>query len=220
MANSTRAQLVEQIDWERRETNSKFISPTQTVKLIQRGTNRILREPGIRTIEETQIITAQANTVRYALNDDFKEVINLQSGSGGNNPVTFSHRSPDDFDLVILGYVYTFKAPGFIDIKFPDVGTLPSTIITLNYWTKNIVLDVDGTTKKRTWDNDGDKSRLPEEFDDFYIMWPVSKILRRDGKKEANDYLADAKDTLEMLKEAPASKTRRPRRQFGHYMTE
>ena len=116
------------------------------------------------------------------------------------------------------GYVYTFKEPGYIDIKFPDESSLPSTTLVLRYWSKNIIISGDGLTKKTEFSADEDKSRLPEEFDEFYIMWVVSRILKREGKKEWADYLTQANEVISMLKEQPGSKSRRPRRSFGHYL--
>lgn len=218
MANLTRQEIVEQIDWERRETNSKFISPAQTVLLLDRALKRVLREPGIRTLQELQTITAAGSTTRYALNSDFKEVISLWSGEGVISGVEFQYKPPDEYAAVTFGYCYTFLEPGFIDVKFPDVDSLPSSSIRLRYWTKNIILDADGTTKKRVWENEGDTCRLDEEFDEFWIEWVVSKILRREGKKEWQERHALAMEVLAQLKEQPGSKSRRPKKAFGHYL--
>lgn len=215
MARLTKAELVAQIDWERRENNSVFISPTQTTSLMNRAINRVLREPGIRTVNASFPITAQGGISRYALPDDFKQVIQLSSGQGGASPIPFQYLPEDEFNMVVSGFCYTFKIPGFIDIKFPDVNTLPTTTITLDYWSLNIILDVDGITFKRKWENDGDTSRLLESFDDFYIMWPLARVLRREGKKEWKDYEADGLITLEMLKEQPGAMSTRPRKAFG-----
>jgi len=218
MASLTKAELVTQIDFERRETNAKFVSAAQTLSLLNRAKDRVLREPGIRTIPETQSITAVDGTSSYALNAAFKEVISLVAGSGGTNPLRFHYKPVDEYEEIVSGYCYTFKTHGYIEIKFPDANTLPSTTLSLNFWSKNIVLDDDGTTKKRVWVNDDDTSLLGEEFDEFYIEWVVARILRREGKKEWKDREATAIEVLNMLKETPGAKTRRTRRSFGHFM--
>lgn len=214
MAKLTRVELIEQIDWERRENNAKFISQAQTIKLLDRAVKRIIREPGIRTIEALQNITASGSTSRYALEDDFKELISLWSGEGSENGVRFTYLPHDEYHAYSFGYKYTFLEPGYIDILFPDTQSLPSTTLKNRYWTKNIVVGSGGTAKT-TWDDDADTSRFGEEFDDFYVMWCTAKILKREGKKEWKDYADDAEIILSMLKEQPASKTRRPMRQFG-----
>lgn len=216
--NQTRAQLVEQIDWERRENNAKFVSPDQTVKLMNRAVQVIIREPGIRTISETAFITASDGMYDYDVPGNFKEVTQLLSGSGAVNALPFHYLPVEEWNLVISGYCYTFRHRNKISIKFPDVNTLPNMQLQLDYWISTIVLDVDGTTEKTTWDNDGDTFLTPPAYDDFIVAWVVSRILRREGKKEWKDYDQEAKDILESLKEAPATKTRRPMKAFGHYM--
>ena len=217
MENLTRSELIEQIDYERRETNSKFISPAQTVKLLDRATKRILREPGIRTIPQLQNLTALSNTTSYAVEDDFKEVISLWSGEGTSNGVEFTYKPVDEFNAVVSGYHYTFIKRGFIEIKFPDVSSLPSSSLKLRYWSKNIILDADGVTYKRKWEDDEDTSALDDEYDDFYIEFPVANILRRQGKAEWKDRLGSAMEILANLKEQSGSKSRRTSRGFGFY---
>jgi hypothetical protein len=221
MANLTRTEIVEQIDFERRESNAKFISASQTIKLLDRALKRLLREPGIRTVESLQTITPSGLTSAYTLNDDFKEVISIYSGEGSNNGIQFHYMPSDEYHLYPTGFLYTFIAKGYIDIKFPDVNSLPSSTIRLRYWTKNVILGGDGVTEQRTWgdpdtaEDDERTSRLPEEYDDFFIAWVVAKILKREGKKDWKDWMDDADKILEMLKEQPGSKTRRTRKAFG-----
>lgn len=219
MANLTRAQIIEQIDWERRENNAKFVNKGQTINLLNRAVKQINKEPGIRTVMNTTFITAQGGVYDYLLPADFKELVQLVSGSGAVNALPFHYLPVEEWNLVISGYCYTFRKNGYISIKFPDVNTLPNTSLQVDYWINTIVLDADGVTRKTTWDNDNDKSLLGEAYDDFYTEWCVGKILKREGKKEAADYITDAKGILEDLKEAPATKTRRPMKGFGHYMS-
>lgn len=207
-----------QIDWERRENNVAFANPAQITSLENRALQTILREPGIRTVLKTTTITVNAGTDTYNLPADFKEVIQLISGVGGSNPIPFLYKLPDEYNLIISGFCYTFLERGKIRIKFPDINTLPTANITLDYWSRYVVLDQDGITAKEVWVNDNDTSLLEDEFDEFYIMWPTSRILRREGKTEWKDYDADAMKVMENMKEAPGSKTQRPRRNFGHYM--
>lgn len=218
MAKSTQSELREQIDYERREANVRFIKPEQTKNLLNRALKRILREPGIKTIPELQNIVVSNGTTRYALEEKFKELITLWSGEGSASGVEFTYLPVDDFNAVVSGYHYTFIEDGYIEIKFPDTSNLPSSNLKLRYWSKDIVLDADGTTKKRVWENDEDKSALPEEYDDFYIEWVTANILKREGKKEWKDRLATAIEILSNLKEQSGSKTRRTGRSFGHYM--
>lgn len=216
MANLTKSQLIEQIDSERRENNAKFISPVQTLALLNRSLNPVFIEPGIKTVPEVQTLTASASVTRYALEDDFKELISLWSGEGSLSGVKFDYKPIEEFNSTVHGYVYTFIEDGYIEVKFPDVGSLPSTSLTLRYWSTNIILDADGLTKKAVWENDEDVCRI-KFFDEYFIQWVTARILKREGKKEWKDYLDQAKEMLASLKEQPASKTTRPRRSFGHY---
>lgn len=218
MANLTRAEQIEHIDYERRETNAKFISADKTIRLLGRALKRILREPGIRTIPSEQNITALANTTQYAIDDSFKETISLWSGEGTANGKEFTYKPVDEYNSIVSGYVYTFTKRGFIDIKFPDITSLPSSSLKLRFWSKNIILDQDGVTLKREWENDDDMSALDEEYDDFYTEWCTANILRREGKAEWKDRLATAMEILGNLKEQSGSKSRRPSRGFGHYI--
>lgn len=214
MANLTRQELIEEIDWERRENNSKFVSRDAIIRLLRRAVKRILREPGIRTVEAVQNITASGSTSSYDLEDDFKEVISIWSGEGVNNGVQFHYSAVDEYAGYEYAYKYTFLEKGKIDIKFPDVGSLPSQTIKHRYWTKNIVEDENGLPKT-AFTEETDISRLGEEFDEFYIDFCTALILRREGKKEWRDRMDLAEQTLMMLKEQPGTKTRRPRKSFG-----
>ena len=208
--------LIEQIDSERRENNAKFISPEQTKKLMNRSLNILFIEPGIKTVPEIQTLTASGSTTRYALESDFKEVISIWSGEGTNNGIKFEYKPIEEFNSMTVGYAYTFIEDGYIEIKFPDVGSLPSTSIVLRYWSTNIILDADGVTKKSVWENDEDVSRI-KFFDEYFIQWVTARIIKREGKKEWEDYMKVAREMIASLKEQPASKTSRPRRTFGHY---
>lgn len=216
MDNLTQVEIIEQIDWERRENNAKFVDPAQTLSLMNRATRRLLREPGIRTVEGPAFtITAANGTTSYALPDDFKEVISIYSGEGTSSGIKFDYKPSDEYHAYDGGCIYTFLKRGFIDIKFLDTSTLPSSNIILRYWSKNIILDADGITPKAKWENDDDTSLLDSAFDEFFIAHPVSRILRREGKKEWKDREAEAFEIIAMLKEQPGAKTRRPRKQFG-----
>jgi len=214
--NLTKAEIVEQIDSERRENNAKFISPAQTLRLLNRSIGPILLEPGLRTILELQTLTITSGSNSYALESDFKEVMSLWSGEGTSTGVKFDYKPVEEYNSTVNGYVYTFRVDGYIEIKCPDTDSLPSTTLKLRYWSTNIILDADGVTKKSVWVNDEDVCRL-KNFDEYFIMWVTARILKRDGKKEWVDYLAQAKEAVGMLKEQPGSKTTRPRRSFGHY---
>lgn len=216
MANLTQSEIIEQIDSERRENNAKFISAPQTLALLNRSINILLIEPGIKTVPEVQTLTASATVGRYALNSDFKEVISLWSGEGSLNGVKFDYKPVEEFNSTVHGYVYTFVEDGYIEVKFPDISSLPNTSLTLRYWSTNIILDANGTTKKSKWENDDDTSRI-KFFDEYFIQWVTARILKKEGKKEWKDYLEQAKEMIASLKEQPASKTTRPRRSFGHY---
>lgn len=217
MDNYTRAEIVEQIDFERRESNSKFISPTQTIKLLGRATKRIIREPGIRTIPDYQDITVTTGVAEYALDSSFKEVISLWSGEGAANGVKFTYKAIDDFESSVDGYHYTFTKPGYITIKVPEVNNIPSSTLKLRFWSKDIILDADGVTRKKTWGNDEDKSGLDSEFDDFYVEYCTAIILRRENKAEWKDRMATANEILGSFKEQPGNKTRDIGGSFGFY---
>lgn len=216
MANLTQAEIIEQIDSERRENNAKFISQDQTIKLLNRSLNPVFIEPGIKTVPEVQTITAVNSTVRYQLNDDFKEVISLWSGEGTNSGIKFDYLPIEEFNALTSGYAYTFVEEGYIEIKFPDANSLPSTSLVLRYWTTNIILDADGVTKKSVWEKSEDKCRI-KFFDEYFIQWVTGRILKRDGKKEWTDYDKIAREMLSALKEQPASKTSRPRKSFSPF---
>lgn len=218
MANQTKAQLTAQIDFERRERNAAFVNPAQTTLLMNRALDRLLREPGIRTVPNSFFITAVNGIVDFPMPDDFKELLQVISGPGSGNSLTFDYLPIDEFNQLVYGFAYTFeRKQGYISLRFGDVSAMPSTSIQLFYWSKNIILDADGTTRKRAWVNDGDTSLLPEEYDEFYISWPVYRIMKREGKKaDADDAKAEAVEVLEMLKESPVTKTRRPMRAFGN----
>lgn len=214
--NLTQLEIVEQIDFERRENNAKFIDDLQTVRLMNRAVDKMLLEPGVRTVPELQNITPIANTIRYALDPAFKEVISLWSGEGTSTGIEFEYKPIKEFNSTIHGYVYTFNEDGYIDVKFPDISLLPDSTLKLRFWSRYTILDQDGVTKKEKWENDEDKSLIPS-FDEYYIMWTTARILKREGKKEWTDYLAEAKEMIALLKEQPKSKTSRPRRAFGHF---
>ena len=147
MANFTQAEIIEEIDYERRETNSKFISSKRTKQLLNRAVKTILREPGIRTIPAQQTLNSAGNTTRFLLNTNFKEVISIWSGEGLASGVQFKYLPVDDFNRAISGYWYTFRENGYIELKFPDSSDLPSSNIIMRYWSKDIILDQDGITE-------------------------------------------------------------------------
>lgn len=219
MDNLTQQELIDEINLERRESNSAFISPANTLKLLNRCNRRIIREPGVRTVPETTTINF-TGTGSYDVPDDFKAPKNLVAGAPGSvDSLEFTYVPPDEYDITVLGYKYTFKAKGKIEIMAPDTNALPTTSLTLNYWSKNIVLDEDGITKKAKWENDGDTSRLSAEYDDMYIDFSTAMILRREGKKEWVDRLSLFGEALENLKsEGGVPKPSRPKRGFGHYI--
>lgn len=215
--NLTQAEIIEQIDSERRENNAKFISPSQTLKLLNRSLNPLFIEPGLKTVPEVQTLTASSSTTRYALEDDFKEVISIWSGEGTSSGVKFDYYPIEEFNSIVNGYGYTFIEDGYIEIKFPDISNLPSTTITLRYWSTNVILDADGVTKKAVWENDEDTSRI-KFFDEYFVQWVTARIIKREGKKEWKDYMDAAKEMLAALKEQPASKTSRPRKSFSPFI--
>lgn len=217
MANFTRAELVTAIDFERRETNARFVSPAQIVTLLDRCVKDILRKPNIKTVRKKQTIAVSGTGIYTAdLNSDFKEGISLTSGAG-SNPIQFRYYSVDDFDNIISGYAYTFRERGKIEIKFPNADSLPSTNLVLNYWSKNIVLDENGTTEKRVWGTDNDTSLLEEGFDEFYIERSAARILRKEGKAEWKDRWNISEAILNDFVTQGPLKVDRPRRAFGHY---
>jgi len=156
----------------------------------------------------------------YTLNADVKDVVELISGGAGTtNSVQFQYLPPDEYDKVVTGFVWTIKQKGKIEIFATDSNQLPTTSLTLLYWSKNIILDTDGTTKKAKWENDGDTSRLPAEYDEMYINFADTKIKLREGKRKAaadsQGMFNEALDSLIVFGGEP--KPVRQSKSFGHY---
>lgn len=220
MTNLTQSQIAELIDFERAETNSGFISPTKTLALMNRCNRRIIAEPGVRTVPDKTTINFTGSG-SHSLPSDVKSIKNLISGGPGNTAgtVEFLYLPPDEFDLLRSGRAYTFKEKGKIEIFANDTSSLPTTALTLNYWSKNIVLDADGTTKKALWSNVGDTSRLGAEYDEIWVLFCAAKIKKREGQKEWTEDWLLFKEMLDSLREeGGVPKPTRPMRAFGHYL--
>ncbi len=216
--NFTYQYITGQVDWERREANASFANPAQVMSLANRCNRKIISTPGIKTVPDTQLIPFTGNG-DYALVSDFIGDIDLVAGGAGTlNTTKFVYLPPDEFDTLVRGYAYTYKVQGKISIFATDMSVLPTSTLTLNYWSKNIILDGDGVTKKVLWEGANDKSRLPEEFDNIFIEFIVARILKRDGKQEWKDSWAEFLQILEDLKtRGGVPKPNRPKRAFGHF---
>ena len=220
MNNLTKSEIIDHINDERRETNSSFISAAMALRWMNQCNRKIISKPEVKTVPDTQTINFTGSG-DYTHNTDFKGPISLYSGSAAASVIIeFGYLPPDEFNLLRYGYAYTFKVKGKISIFAPDTSSLPTTTLTLDYWSKNIILDADGVTKKSKWENDGDKSRLAPEFDDLWIEWASFRIKKREGKKDdAKEHFQLFDDMLvDLSEEGGVPKPRRPMRAFGHFM--
>lgn len=199
MVNLTQQQLAEIIDDERRESNAAFAGAARILRYMNRAVREIIKKPGVRTVKDTTTINF-TGAGEYTLPADCISVISLYSGTpGSGNEVEFTYVPHDEMNLAMTGYGYTFKSPGKIYIFAASAQNLPSSSIVLDYWSSNIVLDVDGVTKKYAFVNPGDKSRLRGMHDDLFIDYTVSKILQREGKDEWKDRYAMFTSGLDSL---------------------
>lgn len=189
MINLTQQELAEQIDDERRESNAKFINPDRVVRYMNRAVREIIKKPGVRTVKDAMQITF-TGAGEYTLVADCVKVISVYAGDQNTGKFPIDYVPQDELNLATTGFGFTFKSPGKIYIFATNATSLPSTTITIDYWSSNIILDDDGVTKKYVWENAGDKSRMRSIHDDLFIDFTVAMILRREGKEEWKDRFA------------------------------
>lgn len=209
------------VDDDRGETSSLFASSARITRYFNRFNRMIIRRPGVRTIGDSQTIAFTGNG-SFTLNADVKEIISLISGGAGvSNSIIFKYLPPDEFEELVSGYAWTIKQKGKIEIFATSTTSLPTTNLTLQYWSKNIILDTDGTTKKAVWANNGDTSRLPAEFDDAWVSYADFMIKKREGKRqEAADALSLVNEQLDSLTvETGMPRPTKQARAWGHFAT-
>lgn len=218
MQNQTQQEIATLIDDDRREANASFASPARILRYMNRCNREIIKKPGVKTVKDTMTLTFTSNG-EYALNTDLISIISVYAGTiGSGEQVEFHYVPPDEMNLAVRGYGYTFKSRGNIYIFASSAQALPTTTITIDYWSTNFILDDDGTTKKSKWENAGDTSRLPAYHDDLWVDFTVSKILQREGKEEWKDRFALFNSGLDSLTvEGGQPQVPRKRRSFGHF---
>lgn len=185
--------ILSSISWEKGESSSAFSNSTRMTKLLNDCNKDILRRPEIAPVKDEFTIPFTGNG-SYALDAAIKKVNGLHSGGPGvSGTVLFAYYPPVEFETIKLGYAYTFKTPGKIEIFANSVASLPSTTLTIEGYSRNLVLDADTITKKVIWANNDDTSLLPPEYDDIWVFYVLWRIKRRETPAEAqlykNDYI-------------------------------
>lgn len=197
MANFTLQEITEMVNDDRGETSQAFASSDRIKRYLNRYVKMILKRPGVQTVRAEQIISFDGGS-QYTLNDDVHRVIELISGGEGETgSIRFDYYPPDEFSRIIFGYAWTIRTPGFIDIIATSPNALPTTDLTLRYWSTNIILN-HGTDPTGNWDADDDTSGLDGGYDVGYISYATAMIKRREGSfKESDECMKEALQVIE-----------------------